>query len=49
LRVHEKTAVQNVDEARLRGRRKLRVMNKTGGKASPEQPTQVSPVKPRNG
>jgi hypothetical protein len=45
----DEAAVQNVDEARLRGRRKLRVVNKTGGKASPEQPTQVSPVKPRNG
>jgi hypothetical protein len=45
----DEVAVQNVDEARLRGRRKLRVVNKTGGKVSPEQPTQVSPVKPRSG
>jgi hypothetical protein len=44
----DEVAVQNVDEARLRGRRKLRVVNKTGGKVSPEQPTQVSPGKPRN-
>jgi hypothetical protein len=39
----DEVAVQNVDEARLRGRRQLRVVNKTGGKVSPEQPTQVSP------
>jgi hypothetical protein len=28
----DEVAVQNVDEARLRGRRKLRVVNKTGRK-----------------
>jgi hypothetical protein len=36
-------AVRNTDEARLRGRRKMRATNKTGAKVSPEQPVQVSP------
>jgi hypothetical protein len=36
-------AVRNVDEARLRGRRKMRATNKRGEKVSPEQPARVSP------
>ena len=36
-------AVRNADEARLRGRRKMRATNKTGAKVSPEQSTGVSP------
>jgi hypothetical protein len=36
-------AVRNADEARLRGRRKMRATNKTGAKVSPEQSTRVSP------
>jgi hypothetical protein len=37
-------AVKNVDEARLRGRRKMRATNETRAKVSPEQPTRVSPI-----
>jgi hypothetical protein len=45
----DEVAVQNVDEARLRGRPKLRVVNKTAGKYHRNgQDSQVSPVKPRN-
>jgi hypothetical protein len=36
-------AVRNADQARLRGRRKMRATNKSGAKVSPEQPTRVSP------
>jgi hypothetical protein len=36
-------AVRNADEARLRGRRKMRATNKTSAKVSPQQPTAVSP------
>jgi hypothetical protein len=36
-------AVKNVDEARLRGRRKMRATNETRAKVSPEQPGTVSP------
>jgi hypothetical protein len=36
-------AVRNADEARLRGRRKMRATNKPGAKVSPEQSTRVSP------
>jgi hypothetical protein len=35
----DETVVQNADEARLRGRRKLRAVNKTGRKVSPGQAT----------
>jgi hypothetical protein len=35
-------AVRNTDEARLRGRRKMRGTNKTDAKVSPEQSTRVS-------
>jgi hypothetical protein len=35
--------VQTADEARLRGRRKLRAANKEGAKVSPGQPGRVSP------
>jgi hypothetical protein len=37
-------AVRNADEARLRGRRKMRATNKSGAKVSPEQPGKVSPA-----
>jgi hypothetical protein len=40
-------AVRNADEARLRGRRKMRATNKSGAKVSPEQPGKVSPAMPR--
>jgi hypothetical protein len=41
-------AVRGVDDARLRGRRKIRAANKTGAKVSPEQPARVSPGKLSN-
>jgi hypothetical protein len=37
-------AVKNADQARLRGRQKIRAANKAGEKVSPEQPSKVSPA-----
>ena len=37
-------AVRNADDARLKGRRKMRTTNKPGAKVSPEQSTRVSPA-----
>jgi hypothetical protein len=44
----EEATVQTVDQARLVGRRKMRAVNRTGGKVSPERPSGVSPGDHRN-
>jgi hypothetical protein len=37
-------AILNTDEARLKGRRKIRAGNESGAKVSPQQPGKVSPM-----
>jgi hypothetical protein len=41
-------AVRNTDDARLRGRRRIRAGNKTGDFVSTQQPSDVSTSKPRD-
>jgi hypothetical protein len=43
----ELEAVKSTDQARLRGRQRMREANKPGGKVSPEQPGRVSPASAR--
>lgn len=43
----ELEAVKSTDQARLRGRQRMREANKSGGKVSPEQPGRVSPASAR--
>jgi hypothetical protein len=38
-------AIQSTDEARLKGRRKMRAANEAGAKVSPQQPPEVSPAR----